>query len=179
LPNSEFKLEPDGIETVSASKRTELQTSSSPGHELILYDGVCGLCNRFIKIVLDNDPQGHFQFASLQSDIATRLLHRLGKDPAVLKSIYLIKGYEQSDSLETVPTAELRMLSKARAALAICAQLDGPIHLVKYFSLLPTWLLDFGYDLVAANRYRIFGRHDTCPLPNPAHFARFIDQSGA
>ncbi|MBU6451770.1 MAG: DUF393 domain-containing protein [Cyanobacteria bacterium REEB67] len=150
-----------------------------PAHELILYDGVCGLCNRFIKIVLDNDRLGHFQFASLQGDIATRLLGRLGKDPAVLKSIYLIQGYPEAESLDTTPIEHLRLVSKARAALAICAQLEGPIHLVKYFSILPTWLLDFGYDLVAANRYRIFGRHDTCPLPDPAHFARFIDQSGA
>jgi predicted DCC family thiol-disulfide oxidoreductase YuxK len=134
---------------------------------LILYDGVCGLCNRFVRTVLDRDPEGRFQFAALQSEIGQSLLTSMGNDPSALKSIYLIKGYGKGKT---------EVLTKAKAALEIFGQLKGPIRLLKVFSILPAWLLNYGYDLVAANRYRIFGRLDACPLPNPKHLERFLDQ---
>ena len=158
---------PDSLNS-PASAQLPRTVQPEPEHQLVLYDGVCGLCNRFIKMVLDNDPRGHFQFASLQSDLARQLLTQLGKDPQLLKSIYLVSGYG---------TDHVRLQTKARAALEICGKLDGPIALTKYLAILPTWLLNIGYDLVASNRYRLFGRHDSCPMPNPAHVVRFLDHS--
>jgi predicted DCC family thiol-disulfide oxidoreductase YuxK len=142
--------------------------AAAKGHSgLILYDGVCGLCNRSVKIVLDSDPAGRFQFASLQSPLAQTLLTSLGKDPAMLKSIYLIKG---------LGTDNVTFLAKAEAAIDIAGQLEGPIRYLKLLSILPVWLLNLGYDLIAANRYWLFGKYDACPMPNPAHLKRFLDQ---
>ena len=142
-------------------------TEPETGPQLILYDGVCGLCNKFVKTVLDRDPHEKFQFASLQSELGRSILTTMGKDPSQLNTIYLVKHYGRPS--QTV-------LSKARAALDIFSQLEGPIRLLKIFTFLPAWVLNLGYDLVAANRYHIFGRLDTCPLPNPAHIKRFLDQ---
>ncbi len=134
---------------------------------LILYDGVCGLCNHFVKTVLDRDPDGRFQFTSLQSTLGQSILTSMDKDPSQLNTIYLVKGYGQSRP---------QILTKAKAALDIFGQLRGPIRLLKIFSFLPAWLLNIGYDLIAANRYRFFGRLDVCPVPDPAHLKRFLDQ---
>lgn len=146
----------------------QAQLPSAPVGEggLILYDGVCGLCNRSIKIILDNDPTGRFQFASLQSDLARSILTARGKDPAVLKTIYLVQG---------LGTDNVTLKTRGQAAVAIIGQLDGPIRYLTVLSLLPVWLLNLGYDLIAANRYRLFGQLDACPLPNPDHVKRFLD----
>jgi len=135
-------------------------------HEIILYDGVCGLCNRFVKRVVDHDPSGHFQFASLQGPLAGSILTSMGKDPSQLKSIYLVKNYGHEN---------MTLLAKAAAAVYIFGKLDGPIHYLKYLSIIPLPILNLGYDFIAANRYRVFGKHDVCPMPNPAHLARFLD----
>ncbi|MBS1993168.1 MAG: DUF393 domain-containing protein [Cyanobacteria bacterium SZAS LIN-3] len=134
--------------------------------EIILYDGVCGLCNRFIKIVVDRDPRQHFQFASLQGDLAASILKSMGKDPALLKSIYLVSGYG---------TGTVTLKAKAEAAVAIFGKLEGPIHFLKYLRFIPLPILNLGYDIVASNRYRIFGRLDACPMPKPGDLERFLD----
>jgi len=136
------------------------------GGGIVLYDGVCGLCNRFIKAVMDRDPRGIFRFASLQSKVAHSILTEAGKDVSSLKTIYLVEGYG---------TDNMRLLSKSRAALKIISQLHGPIRFLSFLSILPTGLLNLGYDFVAASRYRLFGKLDACPLPDPEHVKRFLD----
>jgi predicted DCC family thiol-disulfide oxidoreductase YuxK len=138
---------------------------NSPGGEhLILYDGVCGLCNRFVQFVLWRDAPGIFAYASLQSSTGDALLGQFGVD-ADLKTIYVIEDYR---------SASPRLLSKARAALFVMETLRIGFWPRLLRSLPWSWL-DFGYDFVARYRYKIFGRTETCMLPREQFRSRFID----
>ena len=136
------------------------------GIPIVFYDGVCGLCNRLVRFVLRRDPGGRFRFASLQSGFAREVLPPRGKDPSRLDTLHLL--------LDPGGPGE-RVLSKGRAALEVLRILGGPWKLVSLLRVLPTRLVDFGYDQIARRRYRWFGRHETCPLPDPRHRDRFID----
>ena len=136
---------------------------------IILYDGVCGLCNRFNRFVLARDRVGRFRFAALQSALAGEILARHGRDPRDLDTLYLVLGHGQPGE---------RLLRKSDAAFWILRALGGPWRASAVLRLLPVGVRDLGYDLVARTRYRLFGRYDACPLPDPRHRARFLDQSG-
>ena len=136
------------------------------GRHLILYDGVCGLCNRTNQFVLTRDRQGVFDFAAQQSVTGQEHLQRIGADPAALTTLYVIAGYR---------TAAPQLLSRARAVLFILGHVGRPWSWLQLFRILPDSVLNSGYDLVARNRYRLFGQHDGCPLPTPETRARFID----
>ena len=136
---------------------------------IILYDGVCGLCNRLTRFVLARDPAGRFRFASLQSALAGEILTRHGRDPRDLDTLYLVLARGRPDE---------RLLTKSDAALWILRELGGPWRTAAMLRVLPRWVRDLGYDVVARTRYRVFGRYDSCPLPDPSHRTRFLDQSG-
>jgi predicted DCC family thiol-disulfide oxidoreductase YuxK len=136
------------------------------GHHVILYDGVCGLCNRLNRFVLARDVRGVFRFASLQSHFARGFLTGRGLDPGDLGTLYLIADF--GTEREAIHT-------KSRATLLILTTLGGPWRVAGILDVLPTTLLDGVYDLIARVRYRIFGRYDSCPLPRPEWRDRFID----
>jgi predicted DCC family thiol-disulfide oxidoreductase YuxK len=136
------------------------------GRHLILYDGICGLCDRLNTFVLNRDPQGLFHFAPLQGDLGQATLRRFGRDPLVLDTFYLIADYRSSTP---------RLFSKAKAALFVATHLKGVARLAGVFRILPEVVLNAGYDLIARYRYRIFGRYDVCPIPKPEYKGRFID----
>src|SRR5688572_18930736 len=100
---------------------------------LILYDGVCGLCNRWVVQILPRDPKGLFRFASLQSELGRSLLLRYGRNPDILDTIYVIAGYKSESPL---------VLSRARAALFVIGQLETPWRFLRIFEVLPTFILD-------------------------------------
>ena len=133
---------------------------------IILYDGVCGLCNRLNRFVLNRDPEGLFRFASLQSRFAKEILARHSKTSLDLNTLYLVIAPSSEEE---------RLLSRAGAVLHILKQIGGFWSHIAVFGALPAFVLDFLYDLVAKNRYRIFGKFDTCPLPEPKYQGRFID----
>jgi predicted DCC family thiol-disulfide oxidoreductase YuxK len=134
---------------------------------LLLYDGVCGLCDRLVQFVLRHDDRtDRFRFAALQSQLAGDLLRGYGRDAADLDTVYVVAHYGE-------PSATL--LSKGRAVLFALAQLGGIWRLASILRILPTSLLDFGYDQIARRRYRWFGRYDTCPVPAPATRRKFLD----
>jgi predicted DCC family thiol-disulfide oxidoreductase YuxK len=135
-------------------------------HPVILYDGVCGLCNRFVQYVLDHDRAGTFRFAALQGDLAAEILRRHGRDPAELSTVVVV--------LDLGEVSE-RLLIKSSAALYVLKALPGPGRWLAPLGWLPSPLLDFGYDRVAHNRYRVFGREESCRLPHPDERARFLD----
>jgi predicted DCC family thiol-disulfide oxidoreductase YuxK len=146
--------------------------SDAAGHgdaPIILYDGVCGLCHRLNRFVLARDRAERFRFAALQSDLARKILTRHGRDPRDLDTLYLVLGHGRPDE---------RLLRKSDAALWILRELGGPWRAAGALRVVPRPLRDVGYDLVARTRYRLFGRYDACPLPDPRHRARFLDQSG-
>lgn len=133
---------------------------------VILYDGECGLCDRFVQYVLGRDRAGLYRFAAQQSDLAAEVLRRHGRDPAALSTVVVV--------LDMGQTTE-RLLMKARAALFVLMSLGGPGRWLAPLGWLPTGLLDFGYDLVARNRHRVFGHAASCRLPRPEERARFLD----
>lgn len=144
----------------------EAPAASGP---IILYDGVCGLCNRLNRFVLARDAAGRFRFAALQSRVAAEILGRHGRDPRDLDTLYLV--------LEPGRPGE-RLLQKSDAVLWILRELGGGWRLAGALRVVPRTIRDLAYDLVARSRYRVFGRYDACPVADPRHRARFLDQSG-
>jgi predicted DCC family thiol-disulfide oxidoreductase YuxK len=142
------------------------RSASTPeGRHLVLYDGVCGLCDRLVQFVLAHDRRGVFHFAALQSAAGREAVERAGGNPAALTTFYVLADYR---------TGESRLINKGRAALFVARALGWPWRAAGLFGLLPTSVLDFSYDLVARNRYRLFGRHDQCLLPRAADRDRFV-----
>jgi predicted DCC family thiol-disulfide oxidoreductase YuxK len=136
-------------------------------HPIILYDGVCGLCNRFVQFIIRRDGDGVFRFASLQSSLAARILARHAVAPATLDTVYVVLDYE-------LPRESL--LSRSDAAIFVLKQLGGSLRPVALsLQLLPKFLRDIYYNIIARHRYRIFGRFDTCPIPSDQDRTRFLD----
>ncbi len=135
---------------------------------LVLFDGVCNLCNSSVKWIIERDKEKRFDFASLQSDAARRELKSvLGANPidALPDSIVLL----DSDGVHT----------RSAAALRIARGLASPYSLLAAGFLVPRPIRDAVYNLVARNRYRWFGRQDTCMTPTPDVAERFRDAGEA
>jgi predicted DCC family thiol-disulfide oxidoreductase YuxK len=136
-------------------------------YPIILYDGVCGLCNRLNQFVLRRDPEGMFRFASLQSGLAGRILARHGADAGDLDTVYVVVGHEVPDE---------RLLARSDAIVFVLKQLGGIWKVFGgLFQFVPRPLRDAAYRVVARNRYRIFGRFDSCMMPSAQNRDRFLD----
>ncbi len=131
---------------------------------VILFDGVCNLCNGSVNFVIERDPGGIFRFAPLQSDVARDLLSRAGLAAEELDSIVLIEGDEA--------------WIESTAALRIASRLSGLWPLLAVFRIVPRFLRDAVYQWVARNRYRWFGRKEACMVPTPELRERFLAVSG-
>jgi predicted DCC family thiol-disulfide oxidoreductase YuxK len=136
------------------------------GPHLILYDGVCGLCNRLNAFVLKYDKTGQFKFASLQSATGQSFLRRFHRNPDDLDTFYVIANY---DSNSAVP------IERARAGLFVLKTLGTPWRWAGFLGILPDSVLNSGYDGIARVRYRIFGRYEPCMMPRAKDRERFID----
>jgi predicted DCC family thiol-disulfide oxidoreductase YuxK len=157
-------------------------------HPILLYDGICGLCNRFVQFVLQRDLDGMFRFAALQSPLAARILARhrsdYGSQPPDLATVYVVVDYDlpeeklfaRSDAvifvLKQLAAAAEPKLPKPRLAKSRPKLWRFTAFLL---GLVPRPLRDFAYNVMARYRYRIFGRYDSCPLPTPDARARFLD----
>lgn len=130
------------------------------GNAAILFDGVCNLCNEFVRFVIDRDGSGHFLFASLQGPVGRAIL-RTGDPPAALGSIILVESGAVFD--------------RSSAILRILRRLDGLWPLVSVGLWIPRPIRDVAYDVVARNRYDWFGRRDACRIAAPQERARFLD----
>lgn len=133
---------------------------------IVLYDGVCGLCNHLVQFLLKRDKQDRFRFASLQSEFASNLLRRHGADPHDLDTVYVVKDYGQPDQ---------SLLARSDAILYMLTQLGGLWKVAGVGRVLPKAFRDAVYKIVARNRYRVFGKHESCMLPEPQHRAKFLD----
>jgi predicted DCC family thiol-disulfide oxidoreductase YuxK len=140
---------------------------SSMAHPILLYDGVCGLCNRLNQFVLRRDLAGMFRFASLQSALAARILARHGADAADLDTVYVVVNPDRPDE---------HLLARSDAVIFVLKRLGGFWRFMGFLLRLnPRFLRDWGYRIVARNRYRFFGRSETCFLPGPENRGRFLD----
>ena len=133
---------------------------------IVLYDGVCGLCNRLNQFLLKRDKHDRFRFASLQSDLAAGLLQRHGVDSHDLDTVYVVLDYDRPSE---------RLLSESDAIIHALTQLDGVWKLASVGRVLPKFLRDRVYRMVARNRYRFFGKHESCMLPDPNHRHKFLE----
>src|SRR5712672_3275126 len=156
-----------------------LQSSVIPTmpHPIILYDGVCGLCNRLNQFVLRRDPDAIFRFASLQSPFAARILTRHGANPQDLDTVYVVVNHDLAKhDLAKETHADERLLPRSDAIIFVLKKLGGIWKLLGLvLQLLPRPLRNAAYRLVPRNRYRLFGRFETCMLPSPENRNRFLD----
>jgi predicted DCC family thiol-disulfide oxidoreductase YuxK len=127
---------------------------------VILFDGVCNLCNGAVQFVIRHDPKGVFRFAALQSDMGRALLIKHHLDPTELHSIVVI--------------LDDKVYRKSGAALEIARRLSGGWRLFYSFKIVPKFLRDWLYDGIAANRYRWFGKKEQCMIPRPELQSRFL-----
>ena len=134
---------------------------------IILYDGVCGLCNSLVQFLLKHDKRGRLRFASLQSDFAEKVLRRHGFDAKDLDTVHVVVNYDQPGE---------RVLQRSDAVLRAGRELGGFWGASSSVGrIVPRALRDLVYRLVATNRYRVFGKYDTCMLPDPKQRSRFLD----
>lgn len=130
-------------------------------HAIVLFDGDCNFCDASVQFIINHDPAGYYQFASLQSEIGKELRekHEIPDDVDSLVLIQDGKAYVKSDG-----------------AIRISHHLTGLWKLAYYLKSFPRPLRDAVYDTVARNRYKVFGKLDSCMLPPPHIRKRFLDK---
>jgi predicted DCC family thiol-disulfide oxidoreductase YuxK len=142
----------------TTSTTSDSHDSSKP---LVLYDGVCGLCAKSVRWILRHERDHELRFAPLQGPTAAALRAQYPVIPDTLESVVFV--------------ANGRAHVRSKAFLHLAKHLRAPWRWVYAFRWLPGFLLDLPYRLVAATRYRLFGKSDACELPSPEQRARFLD----
>ncbi|MEN0006062.1 MAG: thiol-disulfide oxidoreductase DCC family protein [Bacteroidota bacterium] len=141
--------------------KTKIDTiiANSDKHPIILFDGVCNLCNGFVQFIIKRDPAGQFRFVALQSEVGEALLAALEFPTADMSTVILVENgqvYTHSD-----------------VALRIVRRLGGAWPLLYSFRLIPNGIRNGIYRIIAKNRYAWFGQRDQCMIPTPDLKARF------
>lgn len=130
------------------------------GKHIVLFDGVCNLCNGAVLFIIKRDKKDRFRFAALESDLGKEFLARHNIDPSKIDSIVLISG----DSA----------FAKAGAALRIAKYLTGLWPLLYSLVIIPKFIADAVYDFIARNRYKWFGKKESCMIPTPELKSKFL-----
>jgi predicted DCC family thiol-disulfide oxidoreductase YuxK len=128
--------------------------------KVILFDGVCNLCNSSVQFIIRHDPGGRFKFAALQSPFGQQQLKKFGIPQDALNSVILIK--------------EAVAFQRSDAALEIACDFTGMWKGLYYFKIIPRFFRDWIYDQISKNRYSLFGKRDECMIPTSELKARFI-----
>ena len=129
--------------------------------QIVLFDGICNLCNGIVQFIIKRDPQGKFKFAALQSEAGQVMLAKLGFPANYKDSIIYFK--------------ENNYYRKSTAALKILKDIGGIWKLFYVLMLLPRFIRNFFYDIIAKTRYTIFGTRDSCMVPTPELKDRFLE----
>ncbi len=130
-------------------------------YPIILFDGICNLCNKAVQYVIKNDPGEIFKFATLQSHTGQRLLKEHKLSGLNFNSFILIQeGY---------------VFTRSTAALKVAQKLNGHIKLLYGFIIVPTFIRDLVYNFISKNRYKWFGKRETCMNPTPSLQRRFLN----
>ena len=128
---------------------------------VVLFDGVCNLCNGSVLFVIARDPSARFRFAALDSEAARRLLRECGVSSALPDSVALIEG--------------CTVYTRSSAALRVARRLRFPWPLIYGLIMVPRPLRDAVYDWIARHRYRWFGKREVCMVPTPELRSRFLE----
>ena len=128
--------------------------------KIIFYDGLCAMCNRFIRIIITLDKKEKFLLAPLQ-----------GKNGEILKEEFSkkLKG------IDSVIFYNKKVFTKSSAVINILSELGGIYKLAYIFNIIPTFISDSMYDYIARNRFQWFGKLDKCPMPEKKNISRFLD----
>jgi predicted DCC family thiol-disulfide oxidoreductase YuxK len=135
------------------------------GKTVVLFDGVCAICNRTVRFLLARDRRDRFRYAPLQSAFATQAAARHGRDARDLDTLYVVADYG---------TPSERLYGKAEGMLHLLGEIGGVWRLSAVLGVLPAAVLNRAYDAFARNRYRWFGKYDSCPIPTAAERAKFV-----
>ena len=130
--------------------------------KLILFDGVCNLCNSSVQYVIKHDKKNLFMFTALQSDIGQEIIKNHKIDTSKIDSILLY-------------TPEKGIDYKSTAALKIAQQLGFPQNLMSVFFIIPAFIRNWVYDYIAKNRYKWYGKKDACMIPTPELKSKFFE----
>ena len=129
-------------------------------HKIILFDGVCNLCNRSVNFIISKDKKDVFRFATLQSEIGLSLISQHGINTTKTDSVILIDTNEYHE--------------RSSAILQIVKNLSGGYALLYFFIIVPKCIRDWGYDYIAKNRYKWYGKKDSCMVPTPELVSKFL-----
>jgi len=132
----------------------------SKKHPILLFDGVCNLCNGFVQYTIERDPEGQFRFAALQSDVGKEVLQHINLSTEDLDTAILI----EDGKIYTQSTVGLRMIKKMNVWYSF----------IYFLIIFPKSFRDFFYRILARNRYKWFGEKETCMIPTPELQARFL-----
>ncbi len=127
---------------------------------IILFDGVCNLCNSSVQRIIANDSKDYFLFASQQSEFAKKKLNEFNLNSEHLSSVILIENN--------------KIYTKSTAALRIARRMDGAYFLLYVFIVIPKFIRDWVYNYIAKNRYKWFGKQDSCWIPTPDLKSKFL-----
>ncbi|HEV8674058.1 MAG TPA: thiol-disulfide oxidoreductase DCC family protein [Methylomirabilota bacterium] len=128
---------------------------------IVLFDGVCNLCNGSVTFIVKRDPGRRFRFAALQSAAGATLLRQFGLPADALDTLVLVEGN--------------RAFTRSTASLRVARRLSGLWPLLYALIVVPRPIRDLLYGVVARNRYRWFGRRDACMMPTPDLRERFLE----
>lgn len=131
-----------------------------PSTNVILFDGICNFCNSSINFVMDRDKDDRFRFAALQSDSGVELQRKLGIDPEKIDSVVLVQGKMH--------------YHKSTAALRIAKIMGFPYNLLYILIIVPPFIRNIFYDIIAHYRYKWFGKKEACRIPTPEERAKFL-----
>ena len=150
-----------------------MTTEPDTRHSIVLYDGVCRLCQGSVRFIAERDPQGHFRFASLQSRVSEAMLHGAGVTDEAILCRAGVTGDGQPATIVLIEGG--RAYTRSTAALRIARRLRFPWNALAAGLIVPRPIRDAVYGWVARRRYGWFGRTDVCDLPPPEWRDRFLD----
>ncbi|MDR6844240.1 thiol-disulfide oxidoreductase DCC family protein [Flavobacterium granuli] len=130
--------------------------------KIILFDGVCNLCNSAVQFVIEHDKNDVFRFVALQSELGQEILNHIGINSVNIDSIVL---YEPG----------VAYYYKSSAAIQISENLDGFWHFGTFFKIIPAGIRNLLYDYIAKNRYRWYGKKESCMVPTPELKMKFLE----
>jgi len=138
------------------------KSSAALPDNIVIFDGVCNLCEFSVNFIFEHDTAGQFSFTPAQSPLGASLLSHFGINTSRLDTVVLVRGE--------------RAFTRSAAAIEIASGLDMPWNLFIVFQAVPEPLRDMLYDLIAQNRYQLFGKKEECMLPSAELRRRFLEQ---
>jgi len=138
------------------------KTLATLPENIVIFDGVCNLCEFSVNFIFERDTAGQFYFTPAQSPLGSSLLKRFGINTSRLDTVVLVR-----DGLA---------FTRSAAAIEIASKLDKPWNLLTVFQAVPEPLRDMIYDQIAQNRYQLFGKKEACMLPSEALRKRFLEE---